>query len=58
LRLIEFSKINQEILEFTSKPHTSWVSHNRFSDWTEAEREFLLGYHLHLREFRRQGYFP
>lgn len=45
LRLIEFSKINQAILTFTAKPRTSWVTHNRYSDWTEAEREFLLGYH-------------
>ena len=34
LRLIEFSKINQEITKFSSKPHTSWVTHNRYSDWT------------------------
>jgi|Transcript_4040 hypothetical protein len=58
LRLIEFSKINQAIQKFASKPRTSWVSHNRYSDWTQAEREFLMGYHLKMREFRRQGYFP
>jgi C1A family cysteine protease len=53
LRLIEFSKINQAITKFSSKPHTSWVTHNRFSDWTTAEREFLMGYHTSYREFRR-----
>ncbi len=58
LRLIEFSKINQAIMKFSSKPHTSWVTHNRFSDWTSAEREFLMGYHPSYREFRRQGYYP
>ena len=58
LRLIEFSKVNHEILMYSQKPHTSWMSHNRFSDWTEAEREFLMGYHSHLREFRRQGFYP
>ena len=58
LRLIEFSKINQAIMKFSSKPHTSWVTHNRFSDWTSAEREFLMGYHRNYREFRRQGYYP
>ena len=58
LRLIEFSKINQAIMKFSSKPHTSWVTHNRFSDWTSSEREFLMGYHPSYREFRRQGYYP
>jgi len=58
LRLIEFSKINQAIVHFSSHPHTSWVTHNRFSDWTCAEREFLMGYHRNYREFRRQGYYP
>lgn len=58
LRLIEFSKVNQWINSFSSKPHTSWVNHNRFSDWTSAEREFLQGYHRSYREFRRQGYYP
>lgn len=58
LRLVEFSKINQSITKFSSKPRTSTVSHNRFSDWTKAEREFLMGYHSKLREFRRQGYYP
>ena len=58
LRLIEFSKINQAIMKFSSKPHTSWVTHNRYSDWTSAEREFLMGYHPSYREFRRQGYYP
>ena len=58
MRLIEFSKMNQAINRFSSKPHTSWVTHNRFSDWTQAERDFLLGYHQNYREFRRQGYYP
>ena len=58
LRLIEFSKMNQAIMKFSSHPHTSWVTHNRFSDWTSAEREFLMGYHVNFREFRRQGYYP
>ena len=57
LRLVEFSKINQAIKEFSTAPRTSWVSHNRFSDWTKAEREFLMGYHSRLREFRRQGFY-
>ena len=46
LRLIEFSKVNQAIMVFSQKPHTSWVTHNRFSDWTEAERSFISGYHV------------
>ena len=58
LRLIEFSKVNQAIMRFSQKPHTSWVTHNRFSDWTEAERSFISGYHVEKREFRRQGYYP
>ena len=41
LRLIEFSKINQAIMKFSSTPHTSWVTHNKFSDWTQAERDFM-----------------
>ena len=53
LRLIEFSKINQAIMKFSSTPHTSWVTHNKFSDWTQAERDFMQGYHVKLREFRR-----
>ena len=57
LRLIEFSKINQGITEFSQRPHTSWVAHNKFSDWTQAERDFMLGYHIGMREFRHQAYY-
>ena len=58
LRLIEYSKVNHEILQFSSQPHTSWVTHNRFSDWTSAERDFMMGYHINKREFRRQAFYP
>ena len=58
LRLIEYSKVNHQIMHFSSAPHTSWVTHNRFSDWTSAERDFLMGYHINKREFRRQGFYP
>ena len=58
LRLIEYSKVNHQIMKFSSQPHTSWVTHNKFSDWTSAERDFLMGYHINKREFRRQGFYP
>ena len=58
LRLIEYSKVNHEILKFSTQPHTSSVTHNRFSDWTSAEKDFLMGYHINKREFRRQGFYP
>ena len=58
LRLIEYSKVNHQIMKFSSQPHTSWVTHNRFSDWTSAERDFLMGYHINKREFRRQAFYP
>ena len=57
IRLIEFSKRNQDIMKFLSKPHTSYVSHNKFSDWTEAEMKFLMGYNRKKREFRPQKFF-
>ena len=34
------------------------MAHNRFSDWTQAERDFMQGYHFKMREFRRQGFYP
>ena len=58
IRLIEFSKMNHKIMSYQSKPHTSYVSHNKFSDWTEAERDFLMGYNRKMREFRQQTFFP
>lgn len=51
--------MNKAIMNFQSKPNTSYVSHNKFSDWTEAEREFLMGYAAGTEEkaILKQGYF-
>ena len=44
-------------MRFSQNAHTSWVAHNHFSDWTTAEKEFIMGYYYDKREFRRQGYY-
>ena len=49
MRMGEWQKVDEFIKQHNSEGNTWTLAHNHMSDWTEAERKSLNGYHPELR---------